>query len=55
MLEEKLNKYITIEKENEKFLENKNIKNGNLYNDFNIKLKEPIHILNTHVMVIILL
>ena len=48
LLEEKLNKYTKIEKENEKFLETNNIKDDKLYDDFNIKLNEPIHILNTH-------
>ena len=48
-LEEKLEKYIKIEKENEKvFKSNNNLKNDNLYDDFNIKAKEPIYILNTH-------
>ena len=48
-LEKKLEKYIKIEKENEKtFINNNNLKNVNLYDDFNIKAKEPVHILNSH-------
>ena len=48
-LEEKLEKYIKTEKENEKlFKTNNDLNNDNLYDDFNIKYKEPIHILNTH-------
>ena len=44
-----MEKYIKIEKENEKiFKSNNNLKNDNLYDDFNIKEKEPVHILNTH-------
>ena len=37
LLENKLNKY-----------SNKSNNKNNLYNNFNIKLKEPIHILNNH-------
>ena len=48
-LEKKLEKYIKIEKENEKtFISNNNLKNDNLYDDFNIKAREPVHILNSH-------
>ena len=48
-LEKKLEKYSKIEKENEKtFISNNNLKNNNLYDDFNIKAREPVHILNSH-------
>ena len=49
LLEEQLKKYVKTEKEKEKiFLSNNNLKNDNSFDDFNIKLKNPIHILNSH-------
>ena len=52
ILEEKLQKFIQIEKEREEkekiFRDKNNLKADNLYDDFDIKLREPIHMLNTH-------
>ena len=52
ILEEKLQKYIQIEKEKEEkeklFMKSNNLKTGNLYDDFDIKLRQPIQMLNSH-------
>jgi len=52
ILEEKLQKYIKMEKEKEEkekiFMAKSNLKTDNLYDDFDIKLKDPLHMLNTH-------
>ena len=50
-LEEQVNKLNTIiekEKEKERIVMNNNTNFCSSYNDFDIKLKEPLHILNTH-------
>ena len=56
ILEEKLQKYIQMEKEKEEkekiFKEQNNLKKENLYDDFDIKLKQPLHMLNTHTDVV---